>query len=208
MVKKADVPKTALATALTLAGQRGWRDLTLADIAAEGGMTLAQVHEAYGSKAAILAAFSDQIDDAVLSGDRADLAAESVRDRLFDVLMRRFDALAPHKDAVRAIVRDSGADPCAAMGSACRLMHSMRWMLEAARIDTAGLAGRIRIKGLMALYADVMRTWLADDSEDMGKTMALLDKRLGQIDQLCAAVCRFGSRRGGDRQDDPVEQPA
>lgn len=204
MVKKADVPKQALATALELAAQRGWRDLTLADVAAEGGMTLAQIHEAYGSKGAILDAFTDQVDAAVLAGDSADLSGEAVRDRLFDVVMRRFDALGAHKDAVRAIARDTRSDPCAMMGGVCRLTRSMRWMLEAARIDTSGLSGRIKIKGLMAIYTDVMRTWLGDDSEDLAKTMALLDKRLQQADRLCATACRFGPRR----RSAAAEQPA
>ena len=149
MVKKADVPKVALTTALELAAGRGWRDLTMEDIAAEGGLTLVQLHDAYASKGAILDAFVDQIDAAVLAGDSADLAADPVRDRLFDIVMRRFDALGAHKDAVRAILRDTGLDPCAMIGGTCRLQRSMRWMLEAARVDTSGLAGQLRVKGLM-----------------------------------------------------------
>jgi AcrR family transcriptional regulator len=194
MVKKADVPKVALASALSLAAQRGWRDLTMEDIAAEGGMTLAQLHEAYGSKGAILDAYTDQIDDTVLAGDSADMAGDPARDRLFDVMMRRFDALGAHKDAVRAIVAASCRDACVLAGNACRLERSMRWMLEAARIDTSGLAGRLRVKGLMAIHVDVLRTWLGDDSEDMSKTMAALDRRLGQADRLVAAFCRVTPR--------------
>jgi hypothetical protein len=177
------------------------------DIAAEGGMTLVQLHDTYGSKGAILDAFADQIDAAVLAGDSADLAGDPVRDRLFDVVMRRFDALGPHKDAVRAILRDTGADPCAALGGACRLQRSMRWMLEAARVDTSGLGGLLLVKGLMAIYADVMRTWLRDDSEDLAKTMALLDKRLRQADRLLGAVCRLAPR-GRAQPEAPAEQPA
>jgi AcrR family transcriptional regulator len=206
-VKKADVAKVALATALDLAAQRGWRDLTMEDIATEGGITLVQLHDAYGSKGAILDAFADQVDAAVLAGDSADLAGDPVRDRLFDVVMRRFDALGPHKDAVRAILRDTGSDPCAAIGGACRLRRSMRWMLEAARVDTSGLGGLLRVKGLMAIYADVMRTWLRDDSEDLAKTMALLDKRLRQADRLLATVCRMAPR-GRAQPDETAEQPA
>jgi AcrR family transcriptional regulator len=207
MVKKADVPKVALATALDLAAQRGWRDLTMDDIAAEGGLTLVQLHDAYGSKGAILDAFADQTDAAVLAGDSADMAGDAERDRVFDVVMRRFDALGPHKDAVRAIMRDTASDPCAMLGGACRLQRSMRWMLEAARVDTSGLAGRLRVKGLMAIYADVMRVWLRDDSEDLAKTMAALDKRLRQADRLLGAVCRMAPR-GATATTETAEQPA
>jgi AcrR family transcriptional regulator len=99
MVKKADVPKVALDSALSLAATTGWGDLTLRDVSEASGVTLVQLHDVYRSKDAILDAFVRQIDEAVLAGDNADLNDESAKDRLFDVLMRRFDALAPHKAA-------------------------------------------------------------------------------------------------------------
>ena len=194
MVKKADVPKAALSAALEQAAATGWRGLTMRDIAEASGATLAQLHEAYPSKGAILDAFIAEIDAKVLSGTGADMAGEAAKDRLFDVLMRRFDALAEHRDAVRSIVRDSAGDVGAATGGFCRLLRSMRWMLEAAGIGTSGLGGRLRVKGLALLYSDVMRTWLSDDSEDMARTMAALDKRLGQADRTMARLCRLAPK--------------
>jgi len=194
MARKADVPRLALDAALALAATTGWRDLSLGDIAAEAGVTLVQLHEAYPSKSALLEAFSDRIDETVLSGTTADLAAEPAKDRLFDVLMRRFEALAPHRDAVRAIVRAQSCDPLAAVAGACRLHRSMRWMLEAAGIDGSSPAGRLRARALAALYLDVMRTWFADDSEDMARTMAALDRRLAQADGAVARLCSVAAR--------------
>ncbi|MBT4907349.1 MAG: TetR family transcriptional regulator [Alphaproteobacteria bacterium] len=198
MVKKIDIPKVALAASLDLAATVGWRDVSLRDIAEEAGVSLVQLRGIYPSKGAILDAFACEIDSAVLAGDSAELAAEPARDRLFDVMMRRFDALCDYRDAVRSIIAAGAADPCAALGGACRLTRSMHWMLEAAGIESSGIAGRLRAKGLAAIHIDVMRTWLNDDSADMAKTMSALDKRLEQADRVMANLCRLTRSRDDD----------
>jgi AcrR family transcriptional regulator len=180
--------------ALALAARQGWNDTTLADIAAEAGVSLAEAHRHFGSKAAILGGFADRIDDAVLAGTGTDLGAEPPRDRLFDVLMRRFDALKPHKDAVRALASVGAADPLALACGACRLARSMRWMLEAAGIATSGCRGRLRVKALTLGWAIVLRVWLRDDTEDQAPTMAALDRLLRRGEAVEGWCAGFGRR--------------
>lgn len=204
MVKKADIPRHIVAAALELAAVQGWRDTRLGDIAAAAKLTLAQVLAVYPSKAAIVAAFTREIDEAVVKVEDPDLAAQPVRDRLFDVIMRRFDALGPHKAAVRAIVRDTARDPAAAVCAACALGRSMAWMLEAARVDGSGLSGLVRKKGLGVVYLSVLCVWLNDDSEDMAKTMAALDRRLRQAENL-VMLCRLPRPRR--REAEPDAEP-
>ena len=57
------------------------------------------------------AAHMKEIDRQVLAGIDPDMAEEPPRERLFDVLMRRIEALAPHKDAVRSLVRSAARNP-------------------------------------------------------------------------------------------------
>ena len=204
MVKKADIPRHIVAAALELAAVQGWRDTRLGDIAAAAKLTLAQVLAVYPSKAAIVAAFTREIDEAVVKVEDPDLAAQPVRDRLFDVIMRRFDALGPHKAAVRAIVRDTARDPVSAVCAACALGRSMAWMLEAARVDGSGLSGLVRKKGLGVVYLSVLCVWLNDDSEDMAKTMAALDRRLRRAENL-VMLCRLPRPRR--REAEPEAQP-
>ena len=66
----------------------------LVDIAGRAGVTLAELRDLYPGKLAILADFSKRIDRQVLAGGVAAGPDEEARDRLFDVMMRRFDALA------------------------------------------------------------------------------------------------------------------
>lgn len=189
-------PDRIVDAALALAASRRWRDVSLGDIAAEAGTSLAEVHAAFRSKAAILAAFTDRIDTAVLAGIDADAAGEPVHDRLMDGVLRRLDALKPYKDAVRAIARDGGGDPLAGLCGAARLLRSMAWTLEAAGVSSAGLLGAVRVKGLTAIYLSTVRVWLGDDSEDAGRTMAHLDRRLQQAERMIARLpCPGRARR-------------
>jgi AcrR family transcriptional regulator len=181
-------PERIVDAALALAARRRWREVSLAEIAAEAGTSLAGLHAVFRSKGAILAAFVDRIDSLVLAGTDPEASEEPVRDRLMDAVLRRLDALKPHKDAVRSILRDGGGDPLAGLCGAARLMRSMAWTLEAAGISSAGLLGCIRIKGLAAIYLSTLRVWLGDDSADSARTMAHLDRRLQQAERLIARL--------------------
>ena len=184
----------AIDAAMTVASQIGWREATLSDIAEQAGLSLAELYAVFPSKAHILGGFTRRVDQAVLAGDPGDLEGESPRDRLFDVLMRRLDVLEPYKPALANIVRDGAGDPVAALRAGCRVAGSMAWMLEAAGISSAGLKGRLRVKGLIAIWALTVRAWLADDSSDKAHAMAVLDRNLSRADSLIARCQGRGSR--------------
>jgi AcrR family transcriptional regulator len=182
MVKKAATKpagpgKPVIETALRLAAERGWANLALADIAAAANLPLADLYASYPSKAAILAALSRDVDRQVLAG--LDISSEeSTRDRLFDLIMKRFDALSPYRDGLSAVARDVGRDPLATLCGLGQLARSMALMLEAAGVSSSGLTGALRTRGLSAIYLATMRDWFRDDSTDKARTMAALDGRL------------------------------
>jgi hypothetical protein len=67
--------------------------------------------------------------------------------------------------------------------------------LEAAGFSTTGCRGVLRLKGLSAIYLSTMRVWLRDDSDDMARTMAHLDKQLSRVDSLIGRLRRVRPRR-------------
>jgi AcrR family transcriptional regulator len=186
MVRKADRPKHILDCALGAAATQGWASLSLRDIATAADMSLADTHALYPTKHHILRAYIRAVDAAVLAGDPGpdDENEESPRDRLFDVLMRRFDALNENRDAVLSIMDAHARDPFAALAMAPRLLCSMGVMLEAADIRADGIGGAIRAKGLLAVWAASIRVWRNDDSTDMAPTMSALDKNLKRAEAL------------------------
>ena len=189
--KQADPAKHVIEAALRLAAERGWANLALADIAAAAKLPLADLYASYPSKTAILAALSREVDRKVLAGLEAD-AGESTRDRLFDLIMKRFDALAPYRDGLSAVARDVGRDPLAALCGLGKLARSMALMLEAAGVSSSGIAGALRTKGLGAIYLATMRDWFRDDSADKARTMAALDARLRRAEAWAHRLDRHG----------------
>ena len=172
--------------ALALAARDGWRAARLPAIAAEAGVGLAVLYHRFRDKPAILAALVQRVDRAMLASGGDEPAEGSPRDRLFDVVMRRFETLQTMRPAITAIV--AGVDPASAARALCAGVRSLAWMLEAAGIDSAGLVGRLRIAGLAVVYARAFRAWLDDEGADLGKTMAALDRGLALAERWAGAL--------------------
>jgi len=100
-----------VAAFLTLLADQPFEAIGLADIAGQAGVSLVQLRDEFSSTLAILAAHIKATDRAVLAEDLSDMAEEPVRERLFDVLMRRLEALAPHREAVRSLLRSARRNP-------------------------------------------------------------------------------------------------
>jgi len=190
-------PDKVLDSALKLASGMRWRDISMEMIADESGASLARVYDLYPSKQSLLNAFIRRTDQTVLAGHDFGDASEPVRERLLDVLMRRLDALAPYKDAVGSITRDLGRDPGSWLCAGPAFMKSMAWSLEAAGLNTSGLLGMARTKGLAVIYLSALRVWLRDETQDQSETMAYLDKNLKRAESAMS-MAPFGRARRRD----------
>ncbi|MEQ9557870.1 MAG: hypothetical protein RIG67_19035 [Rhodospirillales bacterium] len=210
-------PKTATAgdtsdavidAAMARIARDGWRRLSLADVAADAGVPLADVLIPFPTKYALVNAFQDRIDARMLAA--ADTHAASgdtgvdTRDRLFDLLMERLDALAPYRAAMAEIAKDSLCDP-SAVRFLPRMARTMARVLAAAGIDASGPCGLLRAKGLALVYADAFRVWLGDDGADQAKTMAALDKGLRRAETAVRVLNRLRPRR--QQPKDAAEAP-
>jgi len=176
-----------VAAFMRLLAQRPIERVGFPEIAREAGVSLAELRNRYGDTLAILAAFIKDTDRAVLAGIDAEMAEEAARERLFDVLMRRLEVLAPHKAAVRSLMRSARCSPGLALMLNGLAVRSQQWMLVAADIDAAGPRGMVRAQGLAVLFASVLRTWLNDDDPGLARTMAALDRALAR-GQRCSAL--------------------
>jgi AcrR family transcriptional regulator len=184
--------------ALMLIPTEGWRGLSLAAVAAAAELPILRVYRVFRSKQAILGGLFRRIDEIVLAEPPAPEPDERPRDRLFDLLMRRFDALQPYKSALDVLRRELPSDPVTAVCAGNTLLRSMRWMLEAADIPTDGVRGAVVVRLAAAAYLSTMRVWRSDDSADLGRTMAALDVRLRRIERW------FGPARGRRMGGEPV----
>jgi len=202
-MNKSTPARRLTAAAMDLAAIRPWHELTWREIAAAAGLTLDTAHELAPSKAAILDLLSRQADQAILA---APAAADdgSARDRLFDVAMRRFDALKPYRKGLASVAASVTREPATALAALCGIGRASRALLIAAAIPTEGVAGTLRAKGMSALWLATMRSFLADESEDLSGTMATLDKQLRRAEGLLG---RLTPRRRRATAAAPSDEP-
>ena len=206
-----------VAALLALLADKPFEAIGFADVAARAGVSLAALRQEFSSTLAILAAHIKATDRAVLGADMSDMAEEPERERLFDVLMRRLEVLAPHREAVRSLLRSARRDPPLAVALNGLAVRSQQWMLTAAGIGASGPRGVVRAQGLAVLFASVLRTWVRDEDPGLARTMAALDRALargqrlvGFLDDLCyipSRICRLRARRRR-RGEDTEEQAA
>jgi AcrR family transcriptional regulator len=197
---------------MELLAEKRFEEIGFAEIASRAGVSLPTLRAEFGSTLAIFAAQMKAIDREVLAGLDADMAEEPPRERLFDVLMRRLDALEPHKEAVRSLMHSAARNPGLALALNGLSVRSQQWMLTAADISASGPRGMMRAQGLALLFASVLRTWIRDDDPGHAPTMAALDRALargqrwsGFLDDLCrisACASRLRSRRRRRRGED------
>jgi len=207
----------AIDALMALLAEQRFENVGLAEVAGRAGLKLSQLRAEFGSTLSIFAAHMKDIDRAVLAGGDADMAEEPPRERLFDVLMRRMEALAPYKEAVRSVLRSARRNPPLALALNAMAARSQRWMLEAAGIGASGPRGALRAQGAAMMFARVLGVWLHDESESLDRTMAALDRGLssaerwdGFVGDLCcipAAICRGPGRLRRRRYRDEDEEP-
>jgi AcrR family transcriptional regulator len=201
-----------IAAFLALLAEHPIERIGYAEVAGRAGVSLAALRAEFGSLLAIYAAHVKELDRKVLAGGEGDMAEEPPRERLFDVLMRRLEALAPHKAAIRSLLRSARRNPGLAVALNGLAVRSQQWMLTAAGIDASGPRGMVRAQGTALMFAGVLRTFVKDDEPGLARTMAALDRALargqrwsGFLDDLCRFVpggrC-LRRRRRRDREED------
>jgi AcrR family transcriptional regulator len=190
--KPADPRGKIVDALMELASEHRFEDISIRDICKTAGVSLADFRDAFPSKGAVLAGFSRRIDRVVLAQDGEELADESPRERLFDVLMRRLEAMAPYREGLREASAWLRRNPSSAFAINQVVMNSMRFMLEGAGIEVdGGAAGAIKLQGLALAWARIVGVWLEDDDPGLSKTMAELDRELTRGERAVAGVDRL-----------------
>jgi AcrR family transcriptional regulator len=188
----------AVRAAFELAKERGWGEIGLADIAEKANLSLAELRRDFTCKTDILRAFQTEVDAEVLARLRPPREAQSPRDRLFDVIMTRFEVMQPYKPALKRIASYLCCRPGEAAMLACSSLASQYWMLAGAGAKLDGPGGALKVAGLAGIYGKVFQVWLDDASPSLDKTMAALDRRLAKgermlsgLEKTCGDFCRF-----------------
>ena len=206
----------AIRAALELAAESGWSKLTFQAIAERTALSLADLRREFTGKTDILRAFQTEVDAAVLRKIGPAAPEQSARDRLFDVIMTRFEVMAPFKPGLSRIFPAICCHPAESAALLCSTFASQYWMLVGAGAKLDGPGTAARVAGLTTIYAKVFRTWLDDSSPGLDRTMSVLDRKLRRGEEwlksfegLCRFACGFMPRgwERGDRKGDAERAP-
>ena len=192
-----------LEAALTQIAAEGWAGWSPKALAAMSGYDLAEVYDVFPTPDAVARRLGERLDRAMLSIPPDELLDLSHRERLFELFMRRFDAMAPFKPGLKRLTREARGEPEFLLASLCNLDRMAVWMMELAELPYAGLQARLARQALVLAYVRVFSIWLEDDTLDLATTMAELDKRLDQLERAANLGDRlfagFAGRRSAAR---------
>lgn len=175
-----ETDKALIAAVFEQAALRGWPDVSIADAARAAGVPLGLARARFPGRGAVLLRFGVMADQAALANVSM---AETPRERLFDMLMSRFDVLQSHRAGVLALLAALRTDPGTGMLLYGATLRSMKWLLDGAGIPSTGLVGALRVHGLQALWLYAVRAWEGDESADLSATMAAVDRGLDRAIQ-------------------------
>lgn len=178
-------PKTdLLEAAMTLIGEAGWAGWSPTALAATTGLSLTEVYDAFPTPAALAGRLGERLDRAMLAIPPDELEGLSHREKLFELFMRRLDAMARFKPGLKRLAREARGEPELILRTVCNLDRMAGWLIELAELRYRGLEGRLARQALILAYARLVRVWLDDDTPDQALAMAELDKRLDQLERL------------------------
>lgn len=175
---KPDPRKAAVEALMALVADHGWKHVELPQVAEKAGLTLSTLRDLFPSKGAMLAGFGRLLDKAVLDSANPDLIGEPVHERVFDLVMRRLDAMEPYKPALIEIRRAVRADPLMAAALNQSALNSWRYLLGSVGVSVEDELGMLKIQGAVLVFARTADTWLDDQDPSLAKTMATLDREL------------------------------
>lgn len=197
MIDQSTLEGKVITAAFDLAASPGWGEVSLRDVADAAGCSLADVMEHFSNKDDILKVFVTHIDRAMLAGAGDIEREQTLRDAVFEVIMSRFDAMAPYRSGLKSILKSRQASLITDPAFLSMVLKTQNKILQAAGISAAGAPALLRQLGLARIYGQVVEIWLDDEDPGMAKTMAALDKRLRQGEQTLRTlddVAKSGER--------------
>ena len=178
--------------ALERAEQTSWEATRLHDVAGSLGATLNDVRAQFREKEEIADAWFDRADAAML--DRATAVGNDLpsAERLEQVIMAWFDALAPHRRVTRQMIwhKFEPGHLHYQLGGLLRVSRTVQWIREAAGRDAPLPWRAFEETALTGVYLATFLYWMYDDSQGSLRTRAFLRHRLEGLQRFARLVPR------------------
>jgi hypothetical protein len=181
-----DVLAALVTAALSLASKQAWETITLADLARASGLDLTELYE-LGGRDTLIAALNKRLDLAMAEAIPGPDA--SVRDRLFDCLMARFDAREANRAGYLSVLTYQDRSLAEKARGFALNQRSARWALSLAGVE--GRFAEAASVPLARLIGRVDEAWMLETTPDLGRVMATLDRGLRDMEDTLSQIRRW-----------------
>lgn len=201
-----DILQKGLVAALELAAEQRWDDLTLSEIANRAGLTLDDFHGRATKQT--LADYAEPYFDRAMTREGVDMD-DTPRERLFDVIMLRFEAMEPYRDGLKSLMAWRERSPLRIARQLAARRRSAEWALIAAGLDGSGpMPSGLRAIGVAWAMAQAEYAWRKETDPGFARTMAALDKELRKAEERQGAFARFTGQTTRKRKEDEPAAPS
>ncbi len=176
---------TLAEAALAYAKDQGWAGVRMDQLANLAGRPAADFHPAAPSDA--WTAIEEKFDRELAAAPLPD--APEARERLFELCMRRFEAMEPHRAALAVIQRD---EPLARGWAIAASLRSARWILGLAGLAD-GAFGVLRAGPMAAVLMRARLAWEKDLEGDFARTLVCLDRDLRRAEEAQETLDRLSA---------------
>ena len=162
----------------------GWEEFSIEKFAEKYKYKISEVKNLIGNKNDLLIEFSKMIDEKVeLNIDLEEFENSNVKDNIFELIMMRFDAMAPFKGGLKKIINEI-RNPIILKETSQNILASMDFYLEFSNAYDDTIFDVIKKKSLFLIYSYCFKAWLNDDSKELSKTMSELDRLLNYAEKF------------------------
>ena len=170
----------------------GWEEFSLEKLSTKEKIPINDLKVFFKCKNSIVDKFSRMIDKNIESKLRIeDFKDSSKKDILFELIMMRFDEMESFKGSLVKILDVSKNKPLLISIITKNVMNTMDFFLELSNSYNNYAFDILKKNFLFFIYSITFKTWLSDNTEDLSKTMAELDKLLSTAENLQQKVSSF-----------------
>ena len=170
----------------------GWEEFSLEKLSTKEKIPINDLKVFFKCKNSIVDKFSRMIDKNIESKLRIDdFKDSSKKDILFELIMMRFDEMEGFKGSLVKILDVSKNKPLLISIITKNVMNTMDFFLELSNSYNNYAFDILKKNFLFFIYSITFKTWLSDDTEDLSKTMAELDKLLSTAENFQQKVSSF-----------------
>ena len=178
--------------AFKLIEEKGWNDFSLEKLAKEESIKIEDLIFFFKDETKLIESFSEMIDEQVIKEvDLNEFNQNSVKDNIFELIMIRFEKLSPYKKSLDILLKQLRSKPKTLKKLAKKIFNSLDLFLEISNAKNNYVFDFLKLNIMFIIYGYTFKIWLEDDSKDMGKTMAEVDKWLSEAEGYANKISPF-----------------